>query len=123
ATWPSRPESIAAGSRDAYLRALTPGTIAAMCADFRASFHLDREHERDDRATGRRIAAPTLVVTGEDETQLADAPDVWRAWADDLTATRVSGGHFNPEEAPGELCEVLVKFLDQSEDPSSAELG
>jgi len=28
--------------RDAYLRALTPSTAAAMCADFRASFHLDR---------------------------------------------------------------------------------
>lgn len=74
ATWASDPEAIAPAQREAYLRALTPSTAAAMCADFRASFHLDRQHERDDRATGRRIASPVLVVTGQDEAQLADAP-------------------------------------------------
>jgi haloacetate dehalogenase len=120
ATWSTDPETIDRERRDAYLRALTPSTAAAMCADFRASFHLDREHEAEDRAAGRRIACPALVVTGEDETQLRDAPDVWQAWADNLTARRVSGGHFNPEEAPGELSEVLVEFL-ESEDASSAE--
>jgi haloacetate dehalogenase len=82
-----------------------------MCADYRASFYLDREHESADRAAGRRIAAPALVVTGEDETQLADAPDVWRAWADDLSATRVPGGHFIPEESPEQLGDVLATFL------------
>ena len=94
ATWSSRPEAISPENRDAYLRALTPPTIAAMCADYRASFHLDRAHEADDRGDRRRITAPVLVVTGENETQLADAPDVWRAWTEDLTAAQVPGGHF-----------------------------
>jgi haloacetate dehalogenase len=111
ATWPSDAEAIAAEQRDAYLRALTPSTAAAMCGDFRASYHLDREHEADDRASGRRIACPALLVTGADETQLADAPDVWRAWTEDLIATQVPGGHFNPEEAPEELSEILTDFL------------
>jgi haloacetate dehalogenase len=114
-TWSSRPERISPESRDAYLRALTPPTIAAMCADYRASFHLDREHDADDRANGRRITAPVLVVTGEDETQLADAPDVWRAWTEDLTAARVPGGHFIPEEAAEELAGVLGDFLESAE--------
>jgi haloacetate dehalogenase len=82
-----------------------------MCADYRASFHLDRAHEAEDRAAGRRIACPVLVVTGEDEGQLADAPEIWAAWADDLTATQVPGGHFIPEEAPAELFELLARFL------------
>jgi haloacetate dehalogenase len=112
ATWASDPNAIDAKQRQAYLRALTPSTAAAMCADFRASFHFDREHEAEDRAAGRRIACPVLVVTGEDETQLADALDVWRDWAEDLTATRASGGHFIPEEAPGEVYEALARFLD-----------
>jgi haloacetate dehalogenase len=111
-TWASRPEAIDPERRDAYRRALTPPTIAAICADYRASFHLDRRHEADDRAAGRRIDAPLLVVTGQDETQLADAEDVWRSWAGDLTATRVPGGHFIPEEAPRELTDVLLAFLD-----------
>jgi haloacetate dehalogenase len=110
-SWPSNPDAIGPESRDAYRRAMTPSTIAAMCADYRASFHLDRRHDADDRAAGRRIEAPVLVATGEDESQLADAPDVWRAWATDLSATRLPGGHFIPEEAPGELAEALAAFL------------
>jgi haloacetate dehalogenase len=112
ATWPSRPDAIGPESRDAYIRAMTPATIAAMCADYRASFHLDRDHEADDRAAGRRITAPVLLVVGEDETQLTDAADVWRAWANDLTATRLPGGHFIPEEAPEQLTEALAAFLE-----------
>jgi hypothetical protein len=33
--------------------------------------------------------------------QHADAPEVWGASAEDLTATQVPEGHFSPEEAPG----------------------
>ena len=62
---------------------MTPAVVAAMCADYRASFHLDRDHDADDRDAGRRITAPVLVVTGAEETQLADAGDVWREWAAD----------------------------------------
>ena len=115
ATWASDPEAIAPAQRDEYLRALTPSTAAAMSADFRASFHLDRRHERDDRTAGRRIACPVLVVTGQDEAQLADAPDVWAAWTDDLVAQSVPGGHFNPEEAPDQVTEILNGFLENSE--------
>jgi haloacetate dehalogenase len=109
-TWASRPESI--GARADYLAALTPDTVAAMCGDYRASFHLDRVHDAADRDAGRLIAAPVLVITGADEAQLADAPVVWAGWADDLTAARVPGGHFVPEEAPDELVAVLTPFLD-----------
>jgi haloacetate dehalogenase len=112
ATWSSSPDAIGPESREAYRRALTPPAIAAICADFRASFHLDRRHDADDRAAGRRIRAPVLLVTGADETQLADAPEVWRSWAEDVIATRLPGGHFIPEEAPRELVETLAAFLD-----------
>jgi haloacetate dehalogenase len=111
ATWTSDPAAIDSARRDAYLRALTASTAAAMCADFRASFHLDRDHEAADRAAFRRVVCPVLVVTGADEKQLADAPDVWRAWTTDLTTAHVRGGHFNPEEAPDELAAALADFL------------
>lgn len=111
ATWPSDPGAIGAEQRTAYLQALSPSTAAAMCADYRASFHLDRVHDAEDRAAGRRITCPVLLVTGEDETQLADAPDVWRAWTVDLRASQVPGGHFTPEEAPERLSDVLLDFL------------
>jgi haloacetate dehalogenase len=113
-TWTGRPGAITPERRAEYLAAATPDTIAAMCGDYRASFHLDRGHDAADRATGRRIAAPLLVVTGANEVQLADAPDVWAPWADDLTAARVPCGHFVPEEAPEALLAVLMPFLDPS---------
>jgi haloacetate dehalogenase len=56
-----------------------------------------------------------LLVIGEDETQLADAPAVWQAWAEDLSATQLPGGHFIPEEAPHELAETLAAFLGADE--------
>jgi haloacetate dehalogenase len=110
-TWASRPGAIGPESREAYLPAMTPSTISAMCGDYRASFHLDRHHDAEDRSAGRRITAPLLVVIGEDEDQLADAPEVWKAWATDLTVAGVHGGHFIPEEAPDELAAALAAFL------------
>ena len=110
-TWPSDPSAITQESRAAYRSALTPDTIAAMCADYRASFHLDRRHDADDRAAGRRITAPLLVAVAEDERQLDDAPTAWTRWAEDIAAVRLPGGHFTPEEAPDELRAALVDFL------------
>ena len=82
-----------------------------MCADYRASFHVDRIHDAEDRAAGRRIVVPLLLVTGAEEIQLADAPAVWSGWAHDVTAARVPGGHFVPEEAPEALLAALAPFL------------
>jgi haloacetate dehalogenase len=111
ATWTADPAAIDAEARAAYRKALAPATIAAMCADYRASFHIDRLHDGEDRGAGRRIRAPLLLVTGSEETQLADAPEVWRRWAVDVTARQVPGGHFVPEEAPDELVDALAEFL------------
>jgi haloacetate dehalogenase len=110
-SWASDPDAITPRQREIYRQALTPSTATAMCADYRASFHLDREHDAADREAGRRIACPLLLVTGEDEEQLAEAPAVWEGWVEDLTAVRVPGGHFVPEEAPEELRDALSDFL------------
>jgi haloacetate dehalogenase len=112
-SWAGDPSAIDRSSRDTYLEALTPSVIAAMCADYRASFHIDRGHDAADRQAGRRIEAPVLLVIGAEEEQLADAPNVWRRWADNLEATQVPGGHFMPEEAGRQLSDILVAFLDQ----------
>jgi haloacetate dehalogenase len=105
------PRGVTDEHRAAYLEAMTPGTADAICADYRASFFLDRDHDAADRANGRRISAPTLVVTGAEETQLDDAPAIWRSWAAQVSAERVPGGHFLPEEAPDALLPLLAQFL------------
>ena len=111
ATWAADPQAILPEARQAYGRAFDAKVIAAMCADYRASFHLDRLHDREDREAGRRIAAPLLVLLGDEEAQLADAPTIWRAWAEDVEAAVLPGGHFLPEESPGEVVAALRGFL------------
>jgi haloacetate dehalogenase len=111
ATWPSDPQAIDPEARAAYRDALSPDTIAAMCADYRASFHLDRRHDAEDLAAGRSIEGPMLLVLGADEAQLADAADVWRPWAPGVTAVTVPGGHFVPEEAGPAVARLLSDFL------------
>jgi haloacetate dehalogenase len=113
-SWSAQPEAIDAKAFEEYLRVLGETTITSMCADYRAIFWFDQHDDAADRRAGRRIECPVLLVMGEEETQLADAETVWRAWARDLRARVLPGGHFIPEEATQPLASVLVEFLDPS---------
>ena len=94
------------------MRALTPEVIAGMCADYRASFHIDRQMDADDREAGRRIECPALVHWGGEEDAMSDGPlEVWRRWAENVEGGPVPSGHFIPEEAPEELAASLRSFL------------
>jgi haloacetate dehalogenase len=110
-SWTADPDAIDAEAFAEYRRALDEATIATICADYRAGFWFDRRDDDADRRAGRRIECPVLLVTGEEETQLVDAETVWRAWADDLHAMALPGGHFIPEEAAQPLASALVEFL------------
>ena len=60
------------GSEEAYAdyRAAIhdPATVRAMLEDYRAGLGIDRAHDEADRAAGRRVACPTLVLwaSGDD---------------------------------------------------------
>ena len=111
-SWCERHEAIDPEAFDAYLAALDEPTIASMCADYRASFWLDQADDAADRRAGRRIECPLLVLTGDAETQLADAGEVWAAWGRDVRAATLPGGHFIPEEAAEPLAAALNEFLE-----------
>ena len=111
-TWCATPGAITDAARARYLRAFTPDTIAAICADYRAAFHADRQLDAADRAAGRRIACPVLVHWGAEEDAMADGPlEVWRNWADRVEGGPLRSGHFLPEEVPDELVVSLRRFL------------
>jgi haloacetate dehalogenase len=112
--WAARPERIGAEAIEHYVEAFDEETIAATCADYRASFHLDRSLDAADRAAGRRIEAPLLVLWGQlDEGFASDTGplDVWSRWADRVDGQPIRAGHFIPEEAPEELLGALGPFL------------
>jgi len=94
---------------DRYLATFTPETIASICSEYRAAFHIDRALDDADRYAGRRIGCPVLVHWGSED--MADPLPVWRRWADDVRGEALPGGHFVPEEAPEQLIASLRAFL------------
>jgi haloacetate dehalogenase len=108
------PGALSSEATERYLRAFTPETISAICADYRAGFHIDRPIDAEDRERGRRIACPVLVHWGAEEGSMSEGPlAVWRQWADRVEGGPLASGHFIPEEAPHELAASLRAFLDQ----------
>jgi haloacetate dehalogenase len=110
-SWPASPEAISAEATEQYLRAFNEETIPGICAEYRASFHIDRREDAEDRDAGRRIGCPVLVHWGSEEASLSDALEVWRRWADSVQGGPLPSGHFIPEEAPSELSASLRDFL------------
>jgi haloacetate dehalogenase len=94
-----------------------PATVHAMCEDYRAGLGIDRAHDDADRAAGRRVACPVLVLwaTGDDLPELyGDVLEVWRGWAGDLRGGAIDSGHHMAEDAPEELAARLREFLAQT---------
>jgi haloacetate dehalogenase len=115
-SWPASRDAIPEEAVQRYLEGFNEVTIPGMCADYRASFHIDRQNDAEDRDAGRRIRCPVLVHWGSEETALADALEVWRRWADDVEGGPLPSGHFIPEEASEELTASLRRFLVSSSD-------
>jgi len=98
---------------DEYERCFDPATIRASCADYRAAASIDLEHDRADRAAGRRVGAPVLALWGADGyvgTNF-DVLGVWRDYADDLRGAPIAAGHYLAEEAPEATAEAVEAFL------------
>ena len=98
-----------------YLAALeTPGTIAAICEDYRAAATIDLVHDRESRAAGGRITAPLAVLWGARGKVGAwyDVPAIWRDYAADLRlAEAVPSGHYLAEEAPEAVLDAFARFF------------
>ncbi|MDD2926641.1 alpha/beta hydrolase [Rhodoferax sp.] len=91
-----------------------PGTIHAMCEDYRASAGIDLAHDRSSRAQGQKIACDTLVLWGERGVvqRLFKPLALWQAQcAGQVTGAAVPAGHFIPEELPEDTAHRLRAFF------------
>jgi len=91
-----------------------PATVHAMLEDYRAGLGIDRAHDEADRAAGRRLQCPTLVLWAlRDDMELlyGDPLAVWRAWAPDLRGHGIDCGHHIAEEQPQTLADALRAFI------------
>lgn len=102
-----------------YERCFTPAMIHASCEDYRASAGIDLEHDRADRAAGRRLALPLHVLWGAQGVvgRLFDPLALWREVADDVSGQALDGKHFLAEERPAETLAALAAFLGRQPAP------
>jgi haloacetate dehalogenase len=105
--------------RAAYVRALRePAHAHAICEEYRAAATLDREHDKADRARGRRITCPLLVLwsargaLGTWYVEESGPIAIWQAWSDDVVQGHaLNAGHFFPEEVPEQTADALNRFF------------
>jgi haloacetate dehalogenase len=90
-----------------------PGAAHAICEDYRAAAGIDLEHDRGDRAQGRRVPAPLLALWGAEGVvaRCFDPLALWRRIADDVEGEALPCGHYIPEEAPQALLAKVLPFL------------
>ena len=91
-----------------------PDTLRAMLEDYRAGLGVDRAADEADRAAGRRIACPSLVLwsSRDDLEELFGDPRAVRAdWTTDLRGGPIDSGHHMAEDAPEELAAEPGRFL------------
>jgi haloacetate dehalogenase len=92
-----------------------PATVRAMLEDDRAGLGVDRAAEEAERAAGRRITCPTLVLWSarDDLEELhGDPREIWAGWAADLRGGgSIDSGHHMAEDAPDALAAAVAPFL------------
>jgi haloacetate dehalogenase len=116
--WGSSSSAFEPEVRAAYIAALRdPVHVHAICEEYRAAATLDRTHDDEDRASGRRIVCPVLALWSSRGAlnswyDNGGGPlELWREWAHHVAGRALGAGHFFPEEIPGETADALDRFF------------
>nr|WP_262913763.1 alpha/beta hydrolase [Rhizobium halophilum] len=90
-----------------------PQVRHAMCEDYRAGATTDEVDDLADRAVGRRIAVPVLLLweAGRRYGDGREPLDIWRDWADHIEGEGLEGGHLLPELASQQVFNRIVDFM------------
>ncbi|CAM3372143.1 Alpha/beta hydrolase [Bordetella sputigena] len=93
--------------------AASPGLPTSICEDYRASATIDLEHDRADRAAGRRVECPLRVLWGARGAvgRNFDVLALWRNVAATVDGHAVDGAHYLAEELPDEISAEAVAFF------------
>ena len=91
--------------------------VHGVCEEYRAAATIDVEHDRADKEASRRIECPMLHLWAEggplDTFYAKDGGPlgIWRQWAPHAQGQAMKGGHFFPEENPGDTALVVKQFF------------
>lgn len=114
--WTSNgPDALGPENHADFLTAIRdPATVHAMLEDYRAGLGADRRADEADRAAGRTIDCPTLLLWSERddlESIYGDPVEVWKPWCPGITGHGIDSSHHLAENAPRELVTALRTFL------------
>ncbi len=91
-----------------------PAVVHGMIEDYRAGLTVDREHELEDRAAGRKIACPLLCLwSSRDDlaVHFGDPLAIWHSWANNVRGHAIDSDHHVAEENPTALSNALLHFF------------
>lgn len=105
---------------DAYVTAFRqPSVRHAMCEDYRAAANEDTAHDAADRAAGRLLQCPVLVLWPKAYNGARAPLHIWGQWARDVRGAAIEGGHLQPEESPRAVMAQLLPFLLERASPEA----
>ena len=122
------PEAMGEGNHaDVWAAYHDPAVVHGMCEDYRAGLSIDRAHDEADRAAGRKVACPAMLLeSADDDLDIhGDPAAIWAPWLTHPLRHRViHSGHHQAEQAPEEVADALREFLStpgtaESSSPSS----
>jgi haloacetate dehalogenase len=109
------PAEMGAGNHaDVWAALRNPSVVHGMCEDYRAGLGIDRQHDEADRAAGRRVQCPVMLLeSADDDLDIhGDPAAIWVPWLTSPLRHRViASGHHQAEEAPAAVAEALLDFL------------
>jgi haloacetate dehalogenase len=115
--WYRTPEPAAMGEEnhaDVWAAYRDPAVVHGMCEDYRAGLGIDREHDEADRAAGRQVRCPTMLLeSADDDLDIhGDPAAIWKPWvAGPFRHGVIPSGHHQAEQAPGPVADALLDFL------------
>ena len=109
------PDEMGAGNHaDLWAALRNPDVVHAMAEDYRAGLGVDAAHDAADRAAGRQVRCPTLLLeAAEDDLDIhGDPAAIWRPWvADRFERVVIPSGHHQAEQAPRQVADAIAAFL------------
>jgi haloacetate dehalogenase len=93
--------------------AALPNLGVGICEDYRASATIDLEHDRADRAAGRRLECPLHVLWGARGAvgRNFDVLELWRGVANQVDGHSLEAAHYLAEENPEAVQEAALRFF------------
>ena len=91
--------------------------VHGICEEYRAAATIDVEHDRTDKEVSKKIECPMLHLWAEGGPLDTFYPrdggplGIWRQWAPRAQGRAMKGGHFFPEENPGDTAVIVKQFL------------